>query len=1399
MTIQNALTNFHVHTLLRAKDWQARPEYDHVCEWWNNGGHGVCALVGLGGAGKTAIAEQFLHSLRDSCPKTDRTPQESQKPRTPPAVFVYSFYDDDKPANFLERLQMWLERNARIEDQLSIAQIMFLVQNTQGLMVLDGLEKLQEPNDRGFGKIISPQVRELLDHIASGACNKLSVLLTSRFPLTDLRDSDRRFYHAITISRISVPAGIGLLRDRGVRGSDPQLTKIVLDCGQHALTIDLAGGFIAEFGDGDPGTDLELNSPAKLKSEIEDEIDPTRRAVLKQGLRFLAIAERYRQAMRERDEASLALLERICMFSLGARFSLIKEIFTGSGKETISGESLAKLEPTELRRKLDWLVGLKIVERNENRSLNEDSTKDITYTVHPAVRDSFVQGIADHQKSILHEAIGQGIALTLGQRPGNEPSDKPTLDLLEEIAFHTLQNGRVTDAWNIYQDRMGGCHNLLAELNDYERTERITGAILRQHESRPNGLSKHDEVILLSDHGYASLELGKTAQAEEVLTRGLQLSRKLRSNVETLTGNLSYVLYQRGKLTSLCEEMFASLPLLRQTERQLSYLQELVETDAIQGRIKTTIDPRDYGIEVDDELAKKLPLTFVCDETILPSIEKSKCELDNEKRRHSRGHRSVAVAELQFAEALIANEQFEQARTQVARAFKWANAHDASGIRCWGELLSVRIELAEWRCIASDEEIRSLPNEKLDKASCYLEAGLRTARNSGYSLLHIELILEKAKLALLSGDPQSAVQLADIAIKIGVEEDSDTGQLQLFAASDEQCHHAWSIPVGLQIEAEAKLLQAANLLGRTNWTILDEVLPASDRTSVEDSTSRARALIEEAKSKLSECLEYWYSLRDPTQGSRHNLTIGEREYCYRAADANAVLQDLRNGILTRNPLAVTNQKSLANDLSNVLPISSEAAPMTHAESLKAFVLELQRYDASFSASVDDFDDDEFVVGVDHDLNIAAAQLATFYPSQKLPVAPRHAFRQFLRLAGWQPTWESVEKAIDELTTWAEGELVDIESANQIASKLDRESLLSGRTQQDSLRPRRFAIALSFPGEHRGAVSTIAKELAKTFGKDRVFYDKWYEPELVGPDFDRALSGMYKDAEIVVPFFSKFYEKPWCELEWRTIRGILLERRRERSVIPVHFDDTAIPGWSPVDLGIKLRGRSLKDIASVISESHVQRFTAAGIPCAASLKSNLLYHLLGSKTPGVLSDPAETKTERRSTVEKTFIELHVAGIVEAAIVFSVIMAGLYLVSLLSPLRNWEGFDYSDDFVVLTSVCLSVAMGFWSNLEHWFEKLLASICAIAMSFLVMIVVLASLDTASVSRALEPSVMSAGFFMSLTQGFGWQVGHFLKITGGRSSTDRSILWLVLTGFLVCLAIALTRTMPTEAVVSR
>lgn len=173
--------------------------------------------------------------------------------------------------------------------------------------------------------------------------------------------------------------------------------------------------------------------------------------------------------------------------------------------------------------------------------------------------------------------------------------------------------------------------------------------------------------------------------------------------------------------------------------------------------------------------------------------------------------------------------------------------------------------------------------------------------------------------------------------------------------------------------------------------------------------------------------------------------------------------------------------------------------------------------------------------------------------------------------------------------------VDVRDGNKLQTKVvqadepnqARVNAANGQAGTDQAK-NRFSVALSFPGEHREFVLEVAESLASSLTRERVFYDKWHEVKLLGSGGDLKLQSMYENADLVVPFFSEHYSKPWCEMEWETIRGILLDRREDDAVIPVHLDSTKIPGWSTVNFGIRLEGRSAQQVAKVILEALSER-------------------------------------------------------------------------------------------------------------------------------------------------------------------------------------------------------------------
>ncbi len=404
-------------------------------------------------------------------------------------MFVFSFYDAPNADAFFESLQMWLQNTPQVETRLQIGQMLFMLQQRQGLIVLDGLERVQHDGQRGeFGRLHSPKLRDFLNQLAAGNFADLSVLVTSRFPLADLRDRNPRYFHPILVNQIDLAAGVQLLRDRKVRGTDQQLEPIVEHCGRHALTVDFAGGYIAAYGNGDPTTPLNLGTVEELREASEkDELDDDQREVLRQGYRFARIAEHYRDAMLQKDEAAMALLERICLFRLGVDSETLADIFTGEDAGEVSRKALAELAAEQLQSKLDWLVRMRIVEaapwhghpgrdEPEPGQANTGRMPVPRYSIHPAVRDGFLSGIGRDAAVAGHEAVRKGLEVSLGEAPGENPSDPATLDLLEEIVHHTLQSGHVREAWDIYKNRIGAFKNLGWRLGAYERGERICRA-----------------------------------------------------------------------------------------------------------------------------------------------------------------------------------------------------------------------------------------------------------------------------------------------------------------------------------------------------------------------------------------------------------------------------------------------------------------------------------------------------------------------------------------------------------------------------------------------------------------------------------------------------------------------------------------------------------------------------------------------------------------------------------------------------------------------------------------------------------------------------------------------------------------------------------------------------------
>ena len=134
--------------------------------------------------------------------------------------------------------------------------------------------------------------------------------------------------------------------------------------------------------------------------------------------------------------------------------------------------------------------------------------------------------------------------------------------------------------------------------------------------------------------------------------------------------------------------------------------------------------------------------------------------------------------------------------------------------------------------------------------------------------------------------------------------------------------------------------------------------------------------------------------------------------------------------------------------------------------------------------------------------------------------------------------------------------------------------------------KRFAIALSFPGEHRDLVAAVADHLVARFGRERVLYDKYFEAEFARLDLDLYLPELYRtESELIVLFLCRSYkDKRWCKLEWRSIRQLIATMDAGRiMLLSEGVGDYSELGIFSGDGVLDFSGRSPEEIAAKIRE------------------------------------------------------------------------------------------------------------------------------------------------------------------------------------------------------------------------
>ena len=222
-------------------------ELTRLDDAWVDRNTNIFSLVAEGGAGKSALVNAWLKRMQ------------AENYRGAEAVLGWSFHSQGKDrATSADEFLNWAVDKLRIEIHTTSTTakgeaIAEALAKRRVLLVLDGVESLQQSLDKQHGELKDSGLRTLLRRFAATPSIEAHglVVLTSRLQVKDIARWRDGAAPVLDVEELSDATGAALLRDNGVWGTDAELQTAAHAFGGHPLALDLLASFLKEtqFGD----------------------------------------------------------------------------------------------------------------------------------------------------------------------------------------------------------------------------------------------------------------------------------------------------------------------------------------------------------------------------------------------------------------------------------------------------------------------------------------------------------------------------------------------------------------------------------------------------------------------------------------------------------------------------------------------------------------------------------------------------------------------------------------------------------------------------------------------------------------------------------------------------------------------------------------------------------------------------------------------------------------------------------------------------------------------------------------------------------------------------------------------------------------------------------------------
>ena len=238
-----------------------------------------------------------------------------------------------------------------------------LISHRRTLLVLDGLEPLQNPPGAQEGRLREPSLQALLKELA--AFNAGLCVITTRLPVADIADHERTSAPRRDLEHLSSDAGAKLLRALGVKGDEAELRSASDEFGGHCLALTLLGSYLTDAYNGD----------IRCRKEVSEHLSHD----VRQGVHARKVMESYQTWFGEGPE--LSVLRMLGLFDRPADEKALGALLKSPAIPGLT-ESLTDLSPSEWRTILARL-------RRARLLAGEDPHNPGHLDTHPLVREYF--------------------------------------------------------------------------------------------------------------------------------------------------------------------------------------------------------------------------------------------------------------------------------------------------------------------------------------------------------------------------------------------------------------------------------------------------------------------------------------------------------------------------------------------------------------------------------------------------------------------------------------------------------------------------------------------------------------------------------------------------------------------------------------------------------------------------------------------------------------------------------------------------------------------------------------------------------------------------------------------------------------------------------------------------